>query len=233
MYELKPIVTLFICAVATAATGSPTDAGLPLCLGRDKGETIEAAVLRRSPSPEELLARLAYAEGRSTAFPGDALVYEGIAWGVMNRVRLGQASAQMRRRFGDGIAGVIFRKGQFNPAVSPRSPFSGEFLCPKDPTSWRLASEGATKAIQGEGNPFIRTPWEQAHRLSLVVNFYYPSSTQAKGPLAPWEGSRGLAFVGEVALDSRTLGSERVRFYRLTEPPRDIAAPPADSSRSK
>ena len=226
-------VALLIWAVTAAAAGAPANDNLLPCLSRDREETIEATVMKSAPTAAELLARLAYAEGRSTGFPADALVYEGIAWGVMNRVRLGEASAQMRRRFGDGIAGVIFRRGQFNPAVSPRSPHSGEFLCPKDAASWRLATTAATKAIQGSGNPFIQTSWEQAHRLSLVVNFYYPSSTQAKGPLAPWEASPGLAFIGEVHLGGGALPPERIRFYRLTQPPGNIAIPPAGVSRSQ
>lgn len=210
----------------SAAVGAQAGDTLPTCLHRSKSETIEAAILRGSPSATELLARLAYAEGRSTGFPEDPLVYEGIAWGVMSRVRLGQASAQMRRRFGDGVAGVIFRKGQFNPAISPRSPYSSEFLCPRDQASWRLAFDAATKAIRGNGNPFVQTRWEQAHRLSLVVNFYYPASNQAKGPLAPWEGSPGLELIGPVPMEGGILHPERIRFYRLTQPPGDVAVRP-------
>lgn len=195
---------------------------LPACLDRSGTETIETRIRMSAPSSLELLARLAYAEGRSTGFPEDPGVYTGIAWGVINRVRLGEASAQMRRRYGEGVAGVIFRKGQFNPAISPRSPYSRAFLCPGDRTSWRLATEAASKAIQGAGNPFIQTPWEQLHHLSLVVNFYYPASSQAKGPLPPWEGNPTLSFIGPVPLEDGILGPERIRFYRLAQPPADV-----------
>ncbi|MEI2780996.1 MAG: hypothetical protein V9H25_06920 [Candidatus Competibacter sp.] len=93
-----------------------------------------------------------------------AACYQAIAWGVMNRVRLGEASSAMRRRYGDGVAGVIFRKGQFNPAVSPRSPFSRDFLCPQDSARWGLAMEAAQIALRGRDNPFIQTAWERASR---------------------------------------------------------------------
>ena len=174
-----------------------------------------------------MLARLAYAEGRSTGFPDDPLVYRGIAWGVMNRVRLAAASPSMRRQFGSGIGGVAFRKGQFNPAVSPRSPFSKDFLCPRDPEGWRHAGKAAAEALAGEGNPFLATPWERRTGLALVVNFYYPSSMQAKGPYAPWEGSGSLAFVGDVGIGAAVLPATRIRFYRLGVPPRDVDAPAA------
>ncbi len=128
----------------------------------------------------------------------------------------------MRRLYADGVSGVIFRKGQFNPAVSPRSPYSGDFLCPRDATTWGLTVAAATRAVQGRGNPFIQSDWERARGLSLVVNFYYPASTQAKGPLAPWEGSPSLQFIGPVPMDGGVLEPGRIRFYRLTQPPGDL-----------
>ena len=201
-------------------------AALPACLAVTDGETIEAAVRRHGPSSRELLSRLAHAEGRSTGHPTDPLVYEAIAWGVMNRVRLGERSPTMRRRYGDGLAGVIFRQGQFNPAVSSRSRFSREMLCPTDARTWAMAEAAAEVALAGDDNPFVQTEWERRHGLSLVVNFYYPDSVQARGPLAPWEGDAGVRFVGDLALAGRILPPSRIRFYRLTAPPGDIAPGP-------
>lgn len=200
-------------------------AALPACIEPEVGESIEAAVRRSNPSPLELLGRLAHAEGRSTGHPADPQVYEAIAWGVMNRVRLGERSPSMRRRYGDGIAGVIFRKGQFNPAVSARSPFSRELLCPSDERSWRLAEAGAAAALRGADNPFVQTDWERRQGLSLVVSFYYPQSVQARGPLAPWEGDAGLRFIGDLTLAGGVLPAARIRFYRLATPPRDVREP--------
>lgn len=198
-------------------------AGVPICITVGDGESIEQAVRRHDPPALELLARLAHAEGRSTGHPADPLVYEAIAWGVMNRVRLGERSEAMRRRYGEGIAGVIFRKGQFNPAVSPRSRFSRELLCPSDHHSWALATAGATAALAGKGNPFVETEWERRQGLSLVVNFYYPNSVQARGPVAPWERDTALRFVGDVTFPGGVLPASRIRFYRLTAPPGDIS----------
>jgi len=201
-------------------------ADLPACLAAAEGETIQGVVRRHAPTDRELLARLAHAEGQSTGHPNDPLVYEAIAWGVMNRVRLAERSPTLRRRYGAGLAGVVFRKGQFNPAVSPRSRFSRELLCPSDPATWRLAEMGAVRALAGEANPFVQTEWERRHGLSLVVNFYYPDSEQAKGPLAPWEGDAGLQFIGDARLADGVLPAGRVRFYRLSAPPRDLAQGP-------
>jgi hypothetical protein len=81
-------------------------------------------------------------------------------------------------------------------------------------------------ALAGDDNPFVQTEWERRHGLSLVVNFYYPDSVQARGPLAPWEGDGGVRFVGDLALAGGILPPNRIRFYRLTVPPRDIAPGP-------
>lgn len=214
------------CLAALLALPVTAAAGLPACLAVAEGETIETTVRRHAPPAPELLARLVHAEGRSTGHPHDALVYEGIAWGVMNRVRLAEQSPTMRRRYGAGLAGVIFRKGQFNPAVSARSRFSAELLCPDDPATWRLAETAAARALTGEGNPFVQSEWERRHGLSLVVNFYYPASEQAKGPYAPWESDTGLRFIGDVRLADGVLPAVRVRFYRLSAPPRDLTDAP-------
>jgi len=202
-----------LCAAADAA---------PKCLGREPSDTVEYAAAKAKLAPKELLARLVYAEALSTGFGDDPLVHEAIAWGVMNRVRLAERSESMKRSFGSGIRGVVFRKGQFNPAVSPRSAFSKDFLCPKEPALWRYALAAAARAMAGERNPLIQTPWEHENNLSLVVNFYYPKSVQAKGPYPPWEGGGALEFIGDVMIGDRLLPAEHVRFYRLARPPADL-----------
>jgi hypothetical protein len=197
-------------------------ADVPKCLPRDSSDSIEFVAAKAKLSPKELLARLVYAEALSTGIGDEPLVHEAIAWGVMNRVRLAEHSESMKKSYGSGIRGVIFKKGQFNPAVSAKSPFSKDFLCPKERTIWRPALEAAGKAMAGEKNPFIQTPWEQEHQLSLVVNFYYPKSLQAKGPYPPWEGGGGLEFIGDVMIGDKMLPAEHIRFYRLARPPVDL-----------
>jgi hypothetical protein len=196
--------------------------GVPACLWPHTETSTESLVASPSINDQELLARLVYAEGLSTSFGDDHLVYDAIAWGVMNRVRLGERSRSMQCTYGLGIRGVIFKKGQFNPAISKRSQFSKEFLCPKHAARWNMAKNASETAIKGNGNPFIQTPWEKRNNLSLVVNFYYPQSIQAKGRLAPWEGNKSLTFIGDVEMGMKTLSAERVRFYRLKYPPMDI-----------
>jgi hypothetical protein len=206
-------------AAGLLSAGTAAAADLPACLTRAADETPRAAVMKVRPGDEELLARLVYAEGRSTGFADDPRVHQGIAWGVMNRVRLSEISSAARRQYGSGIAGVIFQPRQFNPAISPRSPFSQDFLCPRDSTRWRLAADAARAALLGRNNPLIQTPWEQRRGLSLVVNFYYPRSPQARGTLAPWEGSNALRFIGEPPPGSGLPPAERIHFYRLAQPP--------------
>lgn len=207
------VIAPVVCAAADVA---------PKCLERETSDSVEYVVAKAKLAPKELLARLVYAEALSTGFGDDPLVHEAIAWGVMNRVRLAGRSESAKRSYGSGIRGVVFKKGQFNPAVSPKSPFSKDFLCPKESALWRMALESAGKAMAGEKNPFIQTLWEQENGLSLVVNFYYPKSMQAKGAYAPWEGGGGLEFIGDVLIGDKLLPAEHVRFYRLARPPKDL-----------
>jgi len=200
--------------------------GMPKCLAREPSDTVEYVAAKAKLSPKELLARLVYAEALSTGFGDDPLVHEAIAWGVMNRVRLAERSESLKRSYGSGIRGVVFKKGQFNPAVSPKSQFSKDFLCPKERALWRMALEAAVKAMAGERNPLVQTMWEQENGLSLVVNFYYPKSVQAKGTHAPWEGGGGLEFIGDVMIGDKLLPAEHVRFYRLARPPADLKPAP-------
>jgi hypothetical protein len=222
-----PVAALAALACGVLATHAAVAADLPACLKRVAEQAPRDALLAIRPGDEELLARLVYAEARSTGFADDARVARGIAWGAMNRVRLGEVSASARRRYGSGVAGVIFQPQQFNPAVSRRSPFAADFLCPQDAAAWRVAVEAAGSALRGHDNPLLETAWERRHGLSLVVNFYYPRSPQARAPLAPWEGSAGLIFIGEPkSLDLPP--AARVRFYRLERPP--AAARPVTNS---
>ncbi len=216
---VQALLIVHLC-LATSVYGMAAD--VPKCLSRDPSDSVEFVVAKAKLSPKELLARLVYAEALSTGFGDDPLVHEAIAWGVMNRVRLAERSESMKRSYGSGIRGVIFKKGQFNPAVSLKSPFSREFLCPKERALWRLALEAAGKAMTGEKNPFMQIPWEQEHQLSLVVNFYYPKSVQANGPYPPWEGGGSLEFIGDVLIGDKLLPAEHVRFYRLARPPTDL-----------
>lgn len=203
-------------------SASASAADIPACLSSDLKARVESITTTKNLTDQELLARLVYAEGLSTGFADDQLVYDAIAWGVMNRVRLGESSQSMQRTYGRGIQGVIFKKGQFNPAISRSSPFSKAFLCPDHTKNWSMAKGAAERAIKGTGNPFIQTPWEKRSGLSLVVNFYYPQSTQAKGMLAPWERSRSLSFIGDMQVDGRMLSANSIRFYRLNYPPADM-----------
>ncbi|WP_374680851.1 hypothetical protein [Accumulibacter sp.] len=231
-----PVAAFAALACGLLAARAAVAGDLPACLRRAAEQAPRDVLVAVRPSDEELLARLVYAEARSTGFADDPRVARAIAWGAMNRVRLAEVSASARRRYGSGVAGVVFQPQQFNPAVSRRSPFAADFLCPQDAAAWRVAVEAAGMALRGHDNPLLDTAWERHHGLSLVVNFYYPRSAQARGPLAPWEGSPGLRFIGEPESADLPVAA-RVRFYRLERPPADLdpaarrSSPPAAGGR--
>lgn len=133
---------------------------LPTCLPRAAEQAPKDAV-PSTIADAEVLARLVHAEATSTGFPDDPDVHRAIAWGVMNRVRLAGRSATATASYGSGVRGVAFRSGQFNPAVSPRSPFAAAMLCPTDERRWGLAVAAANEALAGRANPFIATPWSR------------------------------------------------------------------------
>jgi len=219
----KASIVTAILLSACLLRGSACAEDLPACLKAEGHATIEQALKHSGVSEEEALTRLVYAEGISTGCGDEAAVYEAIAWGVMNRVRLGEACPPAQATCGRGIMGVLFKQGQFNPAVSGKSPFSKEFLCPSSISRWYRAGKAARQALSRRGNPFIQTPWEKEHGLSLVVNFYYPESIQAKAPLAPWENSPALQYIGNFRIGDTLLSAQKIRFYRLTAPPRACA----------
>lgn len=218
----KILVAVTVLFSASLPFGHVTAGELPACLQLGKSPTVQSVIEGNRIAQEEVLTRLVYAESISTGYADDQAVYEAIAWGVMNRVRLSEACPSKERIYGQGIKGVIFKEGQFNPAVSKRSQFSKEFMCPSDPARWHMAEQAARKALAGSGNPFIETLWEKEHGISLVVGFYYPHSIQAKTPLAPWEKNRALKFIGDVKVGDTVLSAQKVRFYRLTYTPRDV-----------
>lgn len=205
-----------LAVLLAAALAAP----LPRCVERQPEQATRDALLAIAPDDAELLARLVLAEATSTGFPDDPAVHRAIAWGVVNRVRLAERSATAARWYGRGVRGVVFQPSQFNPAVSTRSRFSQLFLCPTEPTRWDLATAAATAALGAKsGVTVTRTSGEQAAGLEGVVNFYYPSSEQARGPNAPWEGD--LPRVA-VAVDGVPLDPAKVVFYRLPRLPSDL-----------
>lgn len=209
------LIVLVLTALANAA---------PTCVARAPGQSTRAALEAVKVSEAEVLTRLVYAEATSTGFVEDPLVHASIAWGAMNRVRLAERFATAATEYGRGISGVVFQRGQFNPAVSTRSIFAKEFLCPDNEARWAMARAAVGVAMDGKGNPFIRTDWEREHGLSLVVNFYYPASVQARGVKAPWEHDGRFDFLGDVQMAEGVLPASRVRFYRLRAPPRQPGA---------
>ncbi len=172
-------------------------------------------------SDQELLARLILAEGISTSCLGktpekDRKIFELLSYGVMNRVSMSAHSKKMQTKYGQGVRGVIFHPGQFNPAVSQRSQFSKIFVCPVESDLsrglWNLAWEAAGKAItRPADNPFLITDWEKKKGVSLVSHFYYPKSAQATKSPPRWAdvSKHSKTWVKDVGID------ECIWFFRL------------------
>jgi hypothetical protein len=206
--------SIVILLVAMAPRGAMAFEAYPRCfLSHEK---LKSAKL----TDEELLARLSFAEGMSTSCPNPA-VFESISWGVANRAKLGHLSSRFKKKYGRGIPGVIFKAGQFNPAVSSKSRFSKLFLCPTSEPNWALHWTHVVNAAQKvmtspEKNPFFITHWEKMSQVSLVTHFYYPKSEQATGKAPKWANpARSLK---KVQVAGAELDTQCIWFFRNEKP---------------
>lgn len=204
----------------------------PLCIEKPNAGSIRETFERYSIPDSEILARLVFAEGVSTNYrshpncKGKAKgIFTSIAWGVMNRVRMGKRSSHLQKRYGKGINGVIFKRGQFNPALSPRSRFAPLFLCPSNykgfSKEWPLSRLAVREALSNQRvNPFLTTKWEKKNQLSLVSHFYYPLSTQATKKPPHWAdtSASSKSFVGDFVLNGETISNRCIWFFRLETP---------------
>lgn len=200
----------------------------PACLTRAGTQSTEQVVVAARLTEEESFARLVFAEGVSSNWGQEPAcarqahaILHAIAWGVMNRVRLGQARAALGTKYGAGIRGVIFKPGQFNPAVSARSRFAPVFLCPTAHPAWAQYWSTAVAAVwhaqhAPEQNPFLLTAWEKRTGLSLVAYFYYPLSVQAPPPPPAWAetSERSTTFVRDVTVCGTKLNTTCIWFFQ-------------------
>lgn len=192
----------------------------PTCLKRAGDESNEELVDKAKLTDFEVLARLAFAEGISTNMEkcekyGES-VFESIAWGVQSRVDLAKADPQWAKSFGQGYRGVIFKKAQFNPAVSKKSVYSKLFLCPTEHPLWKEywahATTAANKVVTSpDKNPFLK------NGRALVTHFYYPQSSQATNPPVSWadlsKDKTKKAFLKNVKINGVPYSNECVQFF--------------------
>lgn len=202
----------------------------PACLASPAA--VQEAAARGAMDDMELLTRLVFAETSSAGLrrhprcagrQKEAAI--AIAYGVMSRVRQSRAKPALARRWGSGLRGVIFKKGQFNPAVSPRSAFAGHFSCPPRQEEWAALGAPAVAAARralasAAPNPLISTPWEKRRGLSLVSHFYYPHSSQATPRPPDWARpeKQAAAFAGDLIIDGHTLPGSCLWFFRHVKP---------------
>ncbi len=202
-------------------------AGEPKCFERTEGEVPTQVFERQSVqlSESEILTRLIFAEGISTGFSHQTEcrelgpeIFKSIGYGVRARVEMGQNSSSAKKRFGDSYQSVIFKKGQFNPAVSSRSKYSEYFLCPQKhnswPTYWNWATLAAEEVIDGKVmSPLLINDFEKSTGLSLVSHFYYPSSSQATPSGPSWRDNSKR--IENLLVDGKQIPHTCIEFFRL------------------
>ncbi len=226
------VTLIFIFGLSTFA--SANDLPLkPRCFSQKNKKDHRSILSGVEISDAELLTRLVFTEGISTNYKNTKVckhshteIFEAIAWGVMNRVRLANASEKCKQKYGSGIKGVIFKTGQFNPSFSKHSRFAKLFLCPKLQKKnwvelWATALAAAQKAISfPELNPFLQTEWEREHHISLVSHFYYPSSRQARGKRPMWvdTSKKKTTQIKNLSIDGRKVDDRCISFFRLEKP---------------
>jgi hypothetical protein len=181
---------------------------------------------------KELLTRLIFAEGLSTNFSSHEEckekgpeIFEAIAWGVMSRVRMGEYSEKWSKKYGKGIKGVIFKKNQFNPAISKRSKYSHFFMCPQKSDDWKKfwgwAKIASTTVIQNpHKSPFIESKWEKKKLISTVSHFYYPLSKQATKSPPKWANKKkhGSKLVYDLNINLKRIPEKCIMFFRHEKP---------------
>lgn len=193
-------------------SGSAT-AQSPRCFG-----SLAELKASESISDQELLGRLVLAEGTSSGVAENAQcephwreIYQAIAWGV--RARLAHGG------YGKGLRGVIFKPGQFRPAISERSRFASLFLCPDPSPRWREVLKLVHEVVRAPitASPFLQDAGAQAAErssgVSRVNQFYYPLSSQATAQPPAW-AQKHTQRVRGLKVGGRLIPDECIWFYR-------------------
>ena len=172
IFKTAVLMAFFHVQVSYAQTSTPA------CLPMKKGENVKQTIENAGLEEAEVFNRLVFAEGISTEAHYDPVckeqldaLYEAIAWGVMNRVRMSEASSALRRKFGQGVNGVIFKANQFKPSTSKKSKFTKVFLCPQRFEGWKNFWDRASRVTRK-----VRTFLEKIHLFKLtgrrVIKFH-------------------------------------------------------------
>ncbi len=188
----------------------------PACLTRKNDESNEEIVQREKLTDFEVLARLVFAEGISTNLDKcskyEDSLFASLAWGVQNRVALADAQPRYAKQFGKGLHGVIFKKAQFNPAVSKKSSYSKLFLCPSEHPQWQKFWELSKKAADQALSHPQKNPLPKS-----VTHFYYPQSTQATNPPVAWadlnKDAAKKAYMKDVKIEGTRYSNECIQFF--------------------
>lgn len=203
----------------------------PKCLSQVKKSTLTQIEDEMIPD-KEILTRLIFAEGISTNYASHndckekgSEIFEAIGWGVMARVRMGEFDNSWANKYGKTIKEVIFKQGQFNPAISKKSRFANYFKCPQKAPEWKKhwswASSAARTVIDNQHeSPFIKSKWEKKFVIPLVSHFYYPLSTQATKVPPKWADRKkhSRQFVSELKIRNKYIPETCIWFFRHERP---------------
>ena len=245
MKIIKACLFLFGLSFSELSSGE-----LMACISRQPNQSSKEAVEKFEQSQglkvreKEILIRLVLAESLNTNYFLDPkcvdqgpLITKGIAWGAMNRVRLG-------RREWDSVRKTVFAANQFAPAVSNLSIFADLFTCPTlveqsenqmnelmheqkkrfeafakktkradlyekyIPLTLQFAKSAADEAF--EGNP-EKNPFTAAKVQWPVINFYYPLSDDVKYGNPDW--NRCNQPLDNIEIDGKRLDPYCIRFF--------------------
>jgi hypothetical protein len=162
----------------------------PKCLSKSE-QSIQKTAEDAWLDENDVFTRLVFTEGISAFEASESCqkksknIFQLIAWGVWSRKELAP-------RFGKDLKGVIFKKGQFNPAVSLKSKYSDYFLCPEKYEKFNTYWKEAEAAVKMVVNNSSLTPFKNP-----VTHFYYPKSRQATAKPPEWADIKSKNFVKE------------------------------------
>ncbi|MBX9766439.1 MAG: hypothetical protein K2X47_04130 [Bdellovibrionales bacterium] len=203
----------------------------PICIEASATSSLENQFHSLNIEPSELLARLVWAESESLISGPTALAEKceaqfvtyakAIAWTVRARVELAKRNANLKKKFGSDWYGVVFKKDQFNPAVSKKSNFRKFFVCPQKSTRflkyWFAVRELADKVTDKHTlSPLVTTPFERSEGYSLIAHLYYPLSLQATTTPPTWvtQFKQAKQEVRSLKLDGLTLNNACLWMFR-------------------
>lgn len=250
MMQLMRMMIATLLSFYLISVGNALASDVFACIPRTPNQSSKEAVEHLEQSQgtklteKDLLTRLVFAETLSTNYFLDpqcdgqgASIAKAIAWGVMNRVRMGNPNWNSVRK-------AAFAPNQFAPAISSKSIFSDLFTCPNllqqdetrmnerikeqknrfenhakkinreifyskyIPMTFKFAKAATEEAFHGG---IDKNPFVKSGVPSPVLNFYYPLSDDVKDLNPDW--NRCNQPLDKVDIDGTRLNPHCARFF--------------------